>query len=376
MEYRIIDADSHVNEPRELWQDRVPANLKERAPKVVELEGGRIGWSLNEGARIMPVATQAVAGLDYTQYDTTGTPFDQIRPASYDPKARLEEMEYEMIQAQVIYPGVALTGAHSYSRDREVQLACVRAYNDWLSEEFCAYAPDRLIGLPIAPVTGVEDLILEWKRVAERGARGIIISAYPNGGYDPLPEDDQFWSEVQDWDFAVHIHFGFFDTVRPSTWPKGISPTTTLLNRIGAGVYRPLADMIHMGLFERFPRLKVVAVETGIGWIPFFLETMDDNFLRHRWQSGGHLKRMPSEIFKQQIWATFVTDVHGLENRHKYNVDRIMWSTDYPHVQTDWPNSQRIISYEFRGIPEDEKQKILRGNAMKLYKLGDNGSAA
>ena len=373
MEYRMIDADSHVNEPEGVWQDRVPAALKERAPRMLKLKDGLVGWSFDGGKRVSPVSLTAVAGLDMTQYTTSGTPFDKIRPGSYDPKARVLEMEYDMIQAQTLYPSVALAGAHSYSDDKELQLACVRAYNDWLQEEFCAYAPDRLIGLPIAPCTGVEDLILEWRRVADRGARGMILSSYPNGSFDAAPEDDRFWSEVEDWGYAAHLHFGFFgrtDGAPPArTATGGISPTQALLPRLGVSVYKTMADMVHTGLFERYPKLKVVGVEVGIGWIPFFLETMDDNFLRHRWQSGMHLKMMPSEYFKRNIWATFVTDPLGVDLRHKFNIDHIMWSTDYPHVQTDWPNSQRVVGQEFRQVPEDEKQKIVRDNAGKLYGL-------
>ena len=114
----------------------------------------------------------------------------------------------------------------------------------------------------------------------------------------------------------------------------------------------------------------MVAVETGIGWIPHYTEWMDDNFLRHRFHTGVHLKRMPSEYFKENIWATFITDPHGIESRHQIGVDHIMWSSDYPHSNSDWPNSQRTIAYELRNVPEDERRKIVRDNAAKLYGLG------
>jgi len=367
MEYRIIDADSHVNEPAEVWQDRVPAAMRERAPKMIELEGGRVGWSFDGGKRITKLQT-ALAGIDVTAYNRAGALRHEIRPASYDPHARLEEMELDMIQAQVIYPGVALGGAHAYSEDRELQLSCVRAYNDWI-HEFSSVSPERLIGLPIAPVTGIEDLLLEWRRVAERGARGFVISTYPNGGPVPLPEDDRFWAEVEDWEYAVHIHFGFFGE-GPTEWSSDVAYlTSSALIDMGTGVVRPLAEMVYMGLFERFPRLRVVAVETGIGWIPFFKQVLDDNFLRRRFRSNVHLKRMPSEYFREHVWATFINDMHGIESRHRIGVDRIMWSTDYPHTNSNWPDSQRIAEYEMRDVPEDEKRRIMRDNAVEVYRL-------
>ena len=374
MEYRIIDADSHLNEPGNVWQDRVPAALKDRAPKMLDIGDGKIAWSFDGGKRVSPVAMSATAGVDPTQYDTSGTP--NIRPGSYDPHARLEEMEYDMVQAQLLYPSVALTGAHQYSQDPELQLACVRAYNDWLREDFCSVSPERLIGLPLGPMTGIEDLILEWRRVADQGAKGLIMSTYPNGGADPSVEDDRFWSEVEEWDYPMHIHFGFVGAARGGLPSGGAAPqgvarfTAAFLSRIGANIYKPLCDILANGLFERHPKLKVVAVETGIGWIPFYLESMDDLFFRSRFHTGVHLKMLPSEYFKEHIWATFITDPVGVDLRHMIGVDHIMWSTDYPHVASDWPNSQRTAAYEFRHVPEAEKRKMMRDNAANLYKLG------
>ncbi len=377
MEYRLIDADSHVNEPANVWQERVPAALKDRAPKMVELGEDKFAWSFDGGKRVVPIALTATAGLEVTDYDPTGTPMSRLRPASWDPQARLEEMEYDMVQAQLLYPSVALTGAHTYSSDRDLQLACVQAYNDWLREDFCSVAPDRLIGLPLGPMTGVEDLLLEWRRVAELGAKGIIMSTYPSGGTQPSPEDDRFWDEVQHWDYPVHIHFGFMSPSppRPGGGPITVSGmarfTGSFLSRLGVNVFKPLADIVGGGLFERFPKLRVVAVETGIGWIPYYLESLDDTFLRIRWSAGTHLKRLPSEYFKEHLWHTFITDPHGIDNRHLIGVDHIMWSTDYPHVNSDWPNSQRTAAYEMRHVPADERRKIMRDNAAKLYKLGE-----
>ncbi len=143
-------------------------------------------------------------------------------------------------------------------------------------------------------------------------------------------------------------------------------------SRLGMNVFKPLADIVYGGLFERFPRLKVVAVETGIGWIPYYLDSLDDIFLRHRFHTSTHLKRMPSEYFREHIWATFITDPHGIENRHAIGIDRIMWSTDYPHSQTDWPHSMRTVAHEMRHVSEDEKRRIMCDNAAELYRL--NGS--
>jgi predicted TIM-barrel fold metal-dependent hydrolase len=365
-EYRVIDADSHVNEPADVWQARVPAALRDRAPRMVELDGAKVGWSFDGGARVHRV-TSACAGIDETAYTADGVRWEEIRPGSYDPKARLEDMELDMIQAQVLYPSLA-PQPQSFGSDPELQTACVRAYNDWI-HEFEEYAPDRLVAIPMAPATGVDDMLAEWRRVAARGGRGFVISGYPNGGPVPTTDDDRFWSEVADWDHAVHIHFGFTSGVSLSA-PDGVGYlSSAALIDMGVGMLRPLTDLVYSGLFERFPSLRIVAVEAGIGWIPHFLHHLDDNFLRRRFRAGVRLGRMPSEYFRDHVWATFIEDPHGVRNRHEIGVDRIMWSTDYPHTNSNWPNSQRIAAYELRDVPADERRMILRDNAAGLYGL-------
>jgi predicted TIM-barrel fold metal-dependent hydrolase len=366
MEYRTIDADSHVNEPAEVWQSRVPAALRELAPRMITSDDGRIGWSFEGGKRLHRV-TSACAGFDETAYTADGARWDDIRPGSYDPKARLAEMELDMIQAQVLYPSLA-PQPEFFGTDPELQVACVRAYNDWM-HEFSSVAPDRLIGLPIAPETGVDDVVAEWKRIAARGDRGFVISGHPSGGDVPSASDDRFWSEVEDWDYAIHIHFGFASGVKLTSNTGVGYLTSAALIDMGMAMYRPLADLIYSGVFQRFPKLRIVAVEAGIGWIPYFLHHLDDNFLRRRFRADVQLGRMPSEYFKDQVWATFIEDPYGIKNRHEIGVDKIMWSTDYPHTNSNWPNSQRIAAYEFRDVPEAERRMIMRDNAAGIYGL-------
>ncbi len=366
-----IDADSHVNEPADVWQARVPASLRPLAPRMVESDDGKVAWSFQGGARLHRV-TSACAGIDETAYTADGVRWEEIRPASYDPKARVAEMELDMIEAQVLYPSLA-PQPKFFGEDPALQVACVRAYNDWI-HEFSSFAPDRLIGLPIAPETGVDDVLAEWRRIAARGDRGLMITGYPSGAEVPTADDDRFWAEVQEWEFAIHIHFGFASGVR-MTAPTGVGYlTSAALIDMGSAMYRPLADLVYCGVFERFPRLRVVAVEAGIGWIPYFLHHLDDNFLRRRFRADVHLRRMPSDYFREQVWATFIEDPVGIRLRHEIGVERIMWSTDYPHTNSNWPNSQRIAAYEFRDVPVSERRMIMRDNAARLYRL--NGGAA
>jgi predicted TIM-barrel fold metal-dependent hydrolase len=366
VDYRIVDADSHVNEPGEVWQARVPSALRERAPRMVELDEGKVGWAFEGGARVHKVTT-ACAGFDETAYTADGVRWDEIRPGSYDPKARLADMDLDMIQAQVLYPSLA-PQPQSFGADPELQTACVRAYNDWVAD-FASYAPDRLVGMPMAPATGVDDVLAEWRRVAEAGARGFVISGYPSGELVPTDVDDRFWAEVEEWDYAVHIHFGFTSGVSlTASTGVGYLASAALID-MGIGMYRPLADVVYSGLFDRCPKLRLVLVEGGIGWIPYFCHHLDDNFLRRRFRAGVQLARMPSEYVREHVYATFIEDPLGVRARHEIGVDKIMWSTDYPHTNSNWPNSQRIASYEFRDVPADERDLIMRDNALRMYGL-------
>lgn len=370
---RTIDADSHVNEPAEVWQARVPARLRDLAPRMVELDGGRIGWLFEGGKRTHRVTT-ACAGFDESTYHSHGARWDEIRPGSYDPKARLDDMELDMIQAQVLYPSLA-PHPQFFGIDRELQLACVRAYNDWIFD-FASYAPQRLIGLPIAPATGTDDMIAEWQRVAALGARGYVINGYPSGAAVPSDDDERFWAAVHGWPYAVHIHFGFADGVSLSA-PTGVGYlSSAMLIDMGIGMYRPIADLIYSGLFDRYPKLKLVAVEAGIGWIPYFSHHLDDNFLRRRFRAGVALPRLPSEYVREHVWATFIEDPCGIRDRHRIGIDRIMWSTDYPHTNSNWPNSARIAAYEFRDVPAGERRLIMRDNAASLYGIESAAAGA
>jgi predicted TIM-barrel fold metal-dependent hydrolase len=372
IDYPIIDSDAHVNEPPDLWQSRVPARLRDRAPKVLHQADGDV-WTFDNGKRLRPLGLTATAGLSYVQFRASGLRYDEIRPGSFDTRARLADLDADGLYAQVLYPSVTLAGARTYADDRELQVACVRAYNEWLLE-FCSGSNGRLIGQAILPTTGVEDAVNELEWALEHGHKGVLLSAYPNGSYTSSREDDRFWGLVQESDVPLAVHIGSFTTA-------GLAPTVaqdTLGFCAGAGASKAgaqtipvVTELIFSAIFERFPRLKVLLVEANIGWIPTVLEQVDDMFLRYRWFSGAVdlMKTMPSRVFHRNFWATFMIDTVGIELRHRMNLDHIMWSTDYPHTGTDWPNNRVTIERLFRGVPKDEVKKMLHSNVKTLYRL-------
>jgi predicted TIM-barrel fold metal-dependent hydrolase len=372
IDYPIVDCDSHVNEPPDLWQERVPAKFKDRAPRLEKVDSGEL-WVFDKEK--WPVGLTAVAGLSYFDFKPMGITYDTMRPGSFDTQARLDDMDADGIWAQVLYPSVTLKGAKVYSDDRDLQIACVRAYNEWLTE-FAAGADGRLVPLAIVPTTGIDDAIAEVEWAMKSGHRGCVISSFPNGSLDPKPEDDRFWDLCQSQDIPISVHIGSFlrgsiTGRREGGWSSLAFVGMAALTKAGGQTLPAVCDILFSGIFSRFPRIKIVLVESNIGWIPTLLEQSDDMFMRYRWYTGAvnEQKAYPSEIFHRNFWATFMVDTVGMDLRHRLNLDHMMWSSDYPHSGTDWPHSRMTIERVFRDVPSDEVKKMLHTNCVELYHL-------
>ncbi len=375
IDYPIVDADAHVNEPPNLWLDRIPAKWRDRAPTVKHSDKGDI-WLFDGGKEKWPVGLTATAGLSYFQFHPMCNSYETMRPGSFDTKARLADLDADGIYAQVLYPSVTLKGARVYSQEPELQRACVRAYNEWILE-FCEGSGGRLIPQAILPATGTDDAIAEFEWAMKHGHRGVIISSFPNGSLNPQPEDDRFWGLLEEAGTAIAIHIGSFlrggggggDAGRE--WNSLAFVGRAAWTKAGGQTLDVVCGILFSGIFERFPRLKIVLVEANIGWIPTLLEQSDDMFRRYRWYTGAveQMSEMPSQVFHRNFWATFMVDTVGVELRHRMNLGHIMWSTDYPHSGSDWPNSLVGLERVFRGVPRSEVKRMCHTNAVELYGL-------
>jgi len=372
IDYPIIDADAHVYEPPAVWQDRVPARLRARAPKVTRTDEGDV-WSFGDGERVRPVGLMAAAGSSYLGFRPAGLTYETIRRGHFEPAARLADMDADGVAVQLLYPSVCEEGARMFGDERALQLACVRAYNTWLLE-FCAAGSGRLFGHAVIPATGVDDAVAELEWALRAGYRGVLISTFPSGAVEPSPDDDPFWARAQEAGVPVALHIGSFHADGPVTRrrfePAAVLPRAAV-SKSGANTVPLVARMIFSGLFERFPRLRALLVEANIGWIPAMLEQTDDMFLRYRWftDTAARLPTLPSRVFHRNVWATFMIDTVGIELRHRLNIEHLMWSTDYPHTGTDWPNSRVTIARLFRGVPRGDVKKMLHTNCKTLYRL-------
>ncbi len=368
-QYNLISADDHVQEPPDTWQRRVAAKFRDRAPRVVRTDNGD-AWVIEGQATTLGMEVQA--GRKFEDYKASGETYDSIRKGAYDPVERLKDMDLDGIDAQVLYSNTG-TFRLLHIADVELQAACMRAYNDFLSE-FCSTDTQRLAGIGMVTADDMEEAQREARRIAKLpGLHGIIIPLYPRT--EPLNSNfyDPLWAVAQDLELPVHVHVAVGDPrlARPleNSNPRVRGAYAAAMNDNFMGTYEVLSKVIFSGMLERFPRLKFVLVEARIGWLPFFLERADDVYKRHRFWSKLELKEPPSFYFHRQVLATFIDDRVGIENRHRIGVENIMWSSDYPHTDTTWPNSRQYIERSFEGVGAQERRKILADNAARLYKL-------
>jgi len=369
-EYRLIDADCHTVEPRHIWETWLPKEFRDRAPTVVKDEEGGDAWFFGEDKPLMYLGLVATPGMRYEDIKWRGYTYETIRKGCWDGKARLEDMDIDGVDAEFLYPSQRTMYHFMGNRDVEFHRAGVQAYNDWLHGEFAANDPERLFGLAQMPNLGVEEAIAEMRRCKEKGMRGVIITAWPNGGDNLGPEDDKFFAVAEELQMPVSIHIRI---LRPGRKATGVlEGPGAIANMALAGMSlfpEVLCEIIMSGVHDRFPGLTFLGVETDVGWVPAALEQLDNFYWRNRTHTGIDIKRLPSEYFHDHWICTFIHDQHGVANRYSVGVRNMAWSTDYPHHGNDWPYSRKVVGEMLHGVPAPERYEILAGNMVRAYGL-------
>jgi len=334
-----ISADSHMMEPPDLWDARLPAEFRARAP--------RIGKDVNTGPN--------------------------ARPGGWDPYERLKDQAYDAISAEVLYPTRACLAW--VAGDPDLEEACCRAYNDWLIE-FCAVAPHRFWGLAMISLWNIERAVAELERCRKAGLRGATIGLVP--AEDLLYGSDhyeRFWAACQDLGMSVNLHINsgpgklkFSPQQRSGLMPDGAAGHKW-------DCMKAVGNMVAAGVFDRYPRLNVVAAEAGVGWIPFFAQEFDYYQMSFPPSAIGlgrqrDIPRPPSEYIYQHVYGAFIQDTVGCRLLPEYGADTFMWSNDYPHGACIWPGATRFIAQDLGHVTPEVRAKVLSGNAARLYNDG------
>jgi predicted TIM-barrel fold metal-dependent hydrolase len=219
------------------------------------------------------------------------------------------------------------------------------------------------------PNLGVDAMIREMKRCHAMGMRGVILSTWPSGGDDLGPADDPFFAAAQEMGLPVSIHINIQRQRGPKPILSGVASIGSMA--LAGMIHFPpiLCELILSGLFDRFPRLTIVGVETEVGWIPEALEQVDNFYWRNRARTGIRIRHLPSEYFHRNFVCTFIKDAIGVRLRHDIGLRNLAWSTDFPHHGCDWPYSRKVINEMFVGVPQRERHEILAGNMVRIYRL-------
>jgi predicted TIM-barrel fold metal-dependent hydrolase len=364
----ILSSDSHVFEPPDLWTTRIDATFRDRAPRMVRIDGGdQLVVEADQVISGIGLISNAGARFDAPETITGQGRFEDVPRGGYDPHQHLRDMELDGVAGEVLYPSQGLF----YFRvaDSALMSAIFRAYNDWLAD-FCKTDPSRLKGIAMVNLDDVRDGIRELERAAHLGLAGAMITEYPleHRRYDQ-PEYEPFWATAEALGMPLSLH----TATRRQGKIRGAGEKTLrdASSRSTKAFYPALSmcDMIFSGVFERYPRLTLAIVEFELSWAPHILTSMDYTY---RERHGEAIYRFeddmrPSDFFHRNVVLSFQEDAIGIRLRDAIGVDNMMWGSDYPHSESTFPRSRQILDEILAGVPADERAKIVGGNTARVY---------
>jgi predicted TIM-barrel fold metal-dependent hydrolase len=364
---RLISADSHVNEPSDLWQTRLDRKFRDRAPHITKNEKGPGFLFVVPGVMVTQIAGGFAAGKSgHELKEHMAKGYEAARPGGWDPAERIKDQDIDGVQAEVIYTtlGARLFGL----QDAEFQCACFRAFNGWLAQ-YCSHDPRRLAGIGLIPLDDIGEAVKELEFCAKSGLRGVAIWA-------ATPEDRPFGSKIYEpfWQAAsaaglplsLHLATGatFFAKQR-NTQTLGPEGYVNAMYEVP----RSLCALVYAGVMERHPKLNFISVENDVGWLPHFLYRLDHAYEKYWAMMSDPMPHPPSEYLRRQLYATFQDDPVGPATYQLFGENNYMWASDYPHSDSTWPNSRDIIKRNFGSLPAAVTHKIVCENVARLYGL-------
>ena len=364
----VLSSDSHVFEPPDLWQTRIDAAFRDRGPRIQRIDGAdQIVVEADQVLSGIGLISNAGARFDAPETISADGRFEDVLQGGYDPAQHLKDMVLDGVAGEVLYPSQGLF----YFRvtDSALMSAIFRAYNDWLAE-FCRADPARLKGIAMVNLDDVQDGIEELERAARLGLVGAMIAEYPfeHRRYDQ-PEYEPFWAAAASLGLPLSLH----TATRRQGKIRGAGEKTLrdASSRSTKAFYPALSmcDLIFSGVFERHPRLTLAIVEFELAWVPHVLSSMDYTYRERHGEAIYRFKNgtVPSDFFHRNVVLSFQEDAVGIRLRDVIGVDNMMWGSDYPHSESTFPQSQKILADILAGVPADEQAKIVGSNTARVY---------
>lgn len=367
MTLQLFSVDDHLLEPPDLWTSRLPAKYQDTCFRLERANG--VDFWRYEDVEFPTMKMFASAGIPVAELDLNPINYEDMLPACYDAKARSKALREDGIVGSVTFPTAAGFGGRRFAEAKDKTLAdlSVRAYNDFMFDEWHAADPEVLVPTIICQMWDPELAAAEVRRCAERGARSLTFpeNTYALGlpsihaeSWDPL------WRALTETGVAVSMHGGAsgrsFIATPDSDMMQAIvgAPLIT-----GAEV---ISDLIFSRIPREFPDIKWVITEVGAGYLPYLLERADMQF--EKLKGWHHFDELPSQIFHRSIWVPLVNERFAVEHRHLIGVDNLLWESDFPHPESNWPHSREAAKKQLDGVSDDEMAKITHGNAAKVFR--------
>jgi predicted TIM-barrel fold metal-dependent hydrolase len=390
---KMISVDDHIVEPPTLWQDRLPAKYKDRAPRV-ERRRGRVEPGGRAGATVIPDDSPDTPEVDVWLYDDLAWPltrgyahvgfmdesamkgvtYDDILPGCWQAEARIADMDLNHTEASISFPTFPRFCGQTFMEreDKELALLCVKAYNDFLIDDWGTVGRGRLIPLTLIPLWDAELAAAEVRRCADKGSHAMAFSEAPyelglpsihSGFWDPV------WDACDETDTVVNMHIGSSSKL-PTTSPDAPFETIPALNAMNS--MKCFVDWMLSGHLVHRPNLKIALSEGQIGWMPFYLERLDSI-----WERGDRYGDLRSKIperpssYLNRVYGCVYDDVHGLRSYDVLGDSQIMFEIDYPHADSTFPESKQTAQklVDAAGFNQEQTNKFVRLNAIECYGL-------
>ncbi len=367
----LVSVDDHVVEPPTLFDNHLPDKWKEFAPKFVHKDNGTDVWQY-ESSEIPNIGLNAVAGKPPEEYGIEPTALADIRKGCWDITERVNDMNRNGVLGSMCFPSfVQFCGQlFSRSKDLDMGLNLLQAYNDWHIDEWCGTYPGRMIPLSIPPIWDPQLMADEVHRVAKKGCHAVTFSENPaklgwphifGGHWDP------FFAACQEEGMVICLHIGSSSTtlaLEPGA-PMDVMIQLTPLNTMHAAT-----DLLWSKVLRQFPDLQFALSEGGTGWVPYWLERADYTYQQHHfWTHQDFGDQLPSQVALDHFSFCFISDRAGVEDRHRIGINNITWECDYQHSDSTWPHSPEAMAKQVEGVPQDEVAKITHENAMRIYQF-------
>jgi predicted TIM-barrel fold metal-dependent hydrolase len=389
----ITSVDDHVIEPPNVWLDRLPKKYHDTCPRMITESDGQEYW-VYEDKKMVTGGLGSTAGRPKEDITVEGYPYSQMRPGCYDPVERLKDMDEAGVLASLNFPSIPRFCGQLFweARDKDLALLCVKAYNDWMIDEWCATDPGRYIPLTIIPLWDPGEAVKEIERTAAKGSHSFCFSEnFEPLGLPTIHDPSRYWDPVlkaaEDCDQVLSVHIGSSSTMYK------VASNSPFIANMAMGCIRPAGFMLSWifgGLCQRFPKIKIALSEGSLGWIPWFLERAQQvHETQGHWVQkgqqfpgsveGAHAKNTDVDVwsidvyrdYREHFYGCFIDDQTGLRMLDVVGEDNVMVEMDYPHSDTTWPHTLKLSRerLDAAGIRDEVQYKILRGNAEKLYRF-------